>query len=533
MQNTNTGGKRRAALWALTGLAATAVVLPATAASAVGNETGDSGIATECDGYDFGLKLDNVSAEDVPGTYTYPTDTEQDWETWQADPSATYPDIVVTFDLTTDTVSFQADPGVNRFLVKAGTATASMDYAEPETEDSLSVPINPNNDQPYGISHVTVCFDASDPPPTDPVITVTKTVDTDWTRIHEWDIDKELISGPTAVYSGNVVTGANVTYQVTQTELASKDAYSVSGTITVENSNDVPATVTSVADSLPGFTCAVDELPADTVVVDGMPLELGYECDPLATLPSGDLANTASASFTYGETGTGTASSDEMPVVFSATPDQEVDASPVLTDDKYPGVLPNTEYTVFIPASTETCTTGFTNTATLTGDDDVVLDTDYVTVQFCVSIGGRTIGFWSNNNGRTALNSGTPTLWTQVKTAYPNITLSLVSVADLQSFLTARTTNCSGDCTTMLRAQFIATALNALYITDYGTQAVRVPNNLDTEDGNVNGCATVNDLLTSVYDQYPFGTTAERIVAKTTLDTINQDKPINPFQCTL
>lgn len=85
----------------------------------------------------------------------------------------------------------------------------------------------------------------------------------------------------------------------------------------------------------------------------------------------------------------------------------------------------------------------------------------------------------------------------------------------------------------MLRAQFIATALNSLYIEGYGTQAVSVPTALDTIDGSVNGCATVNDLLTSVYAQYPFPTTEERIVAKTTLDTINQNRPVDPFQCEL
>lgn len=387
--------------------------------------------------------------------------------------------------------------------------------------------ITPDTPEPnrFNLSHT-----CTDPGPSEPDVTVTKTVDTDWSRTHRWDIDKELVSGPTAVYSGNAVTGANVTYRVTQTELSAVDAYSVSGTITVSNGTDVPATVTAVTDALPGFTCVVDDLPSEAVVTSAAPLELDYACDPLSSLPGGELTNTATASFSF-EGGSSTQSSEAMPVTFSDTPDEEIDESPTLSDDKYSGVVAGTDYTIFVPASTETCRTGFTNTATLTGEGGVI-DSDYVTVQFCVSIGGRTIGFWSNNNGAVALNSGSPTIWSQVTAAYPNITLSLSTVSQLQSFLTARTTNCSTDCITMLRAQFIGTALNALYITDYAGQAVVVPTSLDTVDGSANGCTTVTNLLASIYAQYPFGSTAERVIAKTTLDTINQDKPVNPFQCT-
>lgn len=368
--------------------------------------------------------------------------------------------------------------------------------------------------------------------PTEPEVSVSKTVDTNWDRTHRWSIDKTLVSGPTAVYSGDLVIGANLTYRVDVSELSAVDAYSVSGTITVANANDTPATVTEVTDNLPGFVCSVESLPADPVVVDGSPIELDYTCDPLASLPAGDLTNTATASYTY-EGGEDSASSEAVPVAFSATPDEEIDADPVLTDDKYPGVIAGTEYTVYAPATTDNCVTGFTNTATLTGDEDAVLDTDQVTEKFCLSIGGRTIGFWSNKTGLAALGTGTPTIWEQVKTAYPKITSPLSTVASLQSFLTAKTTNCNTDCVSMLRAQFIATALNSLFIGGYGTQTVIVPTILDTKDGSANGCATVNDLLASVYAQYPFLTTAERVIAKTTLDGINQDKPINPFQCML
>lgn len=389
--------------------------------------------------------------------------------------------------------------------------------------------IDPDDPTPrqFNLSHNCVA-DRSEPD-----VSVSKTVVTNWERTHRWEIDKVLVSGPTAVYSGDVVTGANFTYRVDQTELSAVDAYTVSGVITVENGNDVPATVTEVTDILPGFTCDVEALPSEPVVVEGSSLELDYTCGPESELPSGDLTNTATASYTYGEDGSDSASTDAMPVVFSSTPDDEVDADPVLTDDQYPGVVAGEEYQIYVPASTEACTTGFTNTATLTGDDETVLDDDYVTVKFCLSVGGRTIGFWSNNNGKLALATGSPTIWSQVKAMYPNVTGSLSTVSQLQSFLTAKTTNCSTDCLTMLRAQFIATALNSLYITAYGTQAVMVPVDLDTVDGSANGCSTVTNLLGSIYAQYPFPTTAQRTAAKTVLDTINQDKPINPFQCTL
>ena len=65
------------------------------------------------------------------------------------------------------TVAWTSSAPVAAFIVKGGPAATVEIYTPPSTADSASSPINPNNGEPYGISHVTWCFPEIEEPPAD------------------------------------------------------------------------------------------------------------------------------------------------------------------------------------------------------------------------------------------------------------------------------------------------------------------------------------------------------------------------------
>ena len=78
--------------------------------------------------------------------------------------------------------------------------------------------------------------------------------------------------------------------------------------------------------------------------------------------------------------------------------------------------------------------------------------------------------------------------------------------------------NCSGDCKTMLQAQFIATAMSVQTVSGFGSQCVYVPTYVDAS-----GMSTISNLLNRINTLYPTLTTAQRIELKTLLDAINNN----------
>lgn len=169
-----------------------------------------------------------------------------------------------------------------------------------------------------------------------------------------------------------------------------------------------------------------------------------------------------------------------------------------------------------------------THTITATAADGYVLDgptTAQVTVlprivsEECTpDIGGRTIGFWTNKNGTAA---GAP-LWNAAKAPYANAIPAGTTFAQAQALLKAATssTNLGRD---MLRAQFIATALNVQYIANYGAQHITVPASSAVDGGQV---VTVTQFLADVnaaWNGASLDTKAEITSVKDVLDAINQD----------
>ncbi|HEV2813224.1 MAG TPA: hypothetical protein VGW10_08240, partial [Solirubrobacteraceae bacterium] len=63
---------------------------------------------------------------------------------------------------------FTATPGVDAVIVKGGPNANVYRYSPEATSgDDLHAPINPSNGKPYGLSHISFCYD-TEPPPTDP-----------------------------------------------------------------------------------------------------------------------------------------------------------------------------------------------------------------------------------------------------------------------------------------------------------------------------------------------------------------------------
>lgn len=154
-----------------------------------------------------------------------------------------------------------------------------------------------------------------------------------------------------------------------------------------------------------------------------------------------------------------------------------------------------------------------TNTAVLdiidppTGMTD---PSDAVTVRWCPPLPGKTMGYWGNKMGAPVVTSSI----TPLRAAYPNVlggVPTFATNADVRNFF--RSANCSGDCWTMFRAQFLATAMNALD-GDFADQGVMV----------MGDCWTVGDMLDAV-DASAVGMSKEWYASvKTILDDVNNSR---------
>ncbi|MGH2748086.1 MAG: hypothetical protein ACRDKB_09205 [Actinomycetota bacterium] len=88
--------------------------------------------------------------------------------------SGTFSDgtLTVTLSVSGRSFSWSSNIGVDAVLVKGGPNANAYRYSPEATADSgLTAPINPNNNEPYGLSHVSFCYDveeATTPPPTTP-----------------------------------------------------------------------------------------------------------------------------------------------------------------------------------------------------------------------------------------------------------------------------------------------------------------------------------------------------------------------------
>jgi len=238
-------------------------------------------------------------------------------------PSGSYafPDSLHTLDLSSDGTYFDwsSDLELDAVIVKAGPNANVYTYV-PESggDTALHGPINPNNDQPYAVSHIEVCYDYE----IDPY----KTADTTFTRTWHWDITKAVSPASWALFDGDTGTSGYMV-SVDKTGFTDSD-WAVSGTITIVNDTPFDATLTGVADSLSGFgAIAVDcGVSFPYVLAAGDELECSYA----SALPDGS-SRTNTATISTDPDGIVGGDAVDAAVTFGE-PTSEVDAEVNVTD---------------------------------------------------------------------------------------------------------------------------------------------------------------------------------------------------------
>jgi hypothetical protein len=373
------------------------------------------------------------------------------------------------------------------------------------------------SDKDVRLSHT--CGGGEEPAPPD--VTVTKTANVTYDQDFEWTIDKRVVS----VVPHSTTADINYAIDVTKNgPFAVEGSYEVTGTITLKN-DSADASVADIVDlsdalDATAATCTLDDPFVEVVLAPGESEDYDYTCTGIAGLPTGTDTNTATATVQFGlqtfpATGTATVDFD------AASVDQTTDATATLTDPVL-GITQSysasgTQFgTKFgLSAGGSNCNPGFTNTATVTEDDSGDNASDSVTVHLCTTTGGLTIGYWFASPAGNAQTLATfPTL----QGLYPNVlgSLTLNTSKKVKDFGSAA--NCSVTCTTMLQAQFIATAMNVQKVSGFGAQCVYVPTYIDAS-----GQSTISNLLVRINALYPGLTTAQRIELKTLLDNINNN----------
>ena len=262
-------------------------------------------------GYDFGFKIDESPAD---GTYTL---TSADGVLIGGAPEDPNNSVTIS-NSDGQFFDWSSTLGMDAVIVKAGPNANVFAYSPESFDDTLlHGPINPNNQEPYGVSHVEFCYDYE--------VSVEKTAETTFTRTYEWEISKSVTPASWELFTGDTGT-SKYTVAVDRTGFTDSD-WAVSGTITVTNDTPFDATVTHVSDEISGFgavpvDCGGAVFPYALASGDTL------ECTYATPLPDGSTrVNTATVT-TDGVVGGGSATAD---VVFG-DPTTEVNAEINVTD---------------------------------------------------------------------------------------------------------------------------------------------------------------------------------------------------------
>jgi len=260
-------------------------------------------------GFDFGFKVDGgpngtFSFTSADGSLTGGAPEDPGHTLTLSNSDGTYFDWSSTLGL--DAVIVKGGPNANVF----GYATESFG------DTALHPPINPNNGDPYAISHIEVCYDYE--------VTVEKSATTHFTRTWHWSIDKSVSPASWALFSGDSGTSR---YAVSVTRTGSTDSdWSVSGGISIANETPFDAMVTGVGDQIsggitPSLDCGVS---FPYLLAAGDTLSCTYE----SALPDGSTRSNTATVTTTGVVGGGEA---HAAVVFG-DPTTQVDAEVHVVD---------------------------------------------------------------------------------------------------------------------------------------------------------------------------------------------------------
>ena len=139
------------------------------------------------------------------------------------------------------TFDFTSNLPIAVAFVKGGTVSNRYDYSPSvKADDGLHSPVNPSNGTYFGLSHLIFCYQ--------PTLEISKTASASYTRTFEWDIDKSVTPNEWNLFTGDSGT-SGYTVDVTRTGFTDSN-WAVSGTITITNPMNVPATIELVADEV-------------------------------------------------------------------------------------------------------------------------------------------------------------------------------------------------------------------------------------------------------------------------------------------
>jgi hypothetical protein len=400
-------------------------------------------------GYLFELKIDPP----VSGTYNLPDNSGS-----------------VTVNITGQgTFDWSSTFGIDAVIVKGG-PNANVYKYDPESmgETNLVTLINPNNDKPYGLSHISFCYDI------DP-LQVSKTAKTSFKRTWNWDIEKSANTSTVLLADGQIFP---VNYSITVNTTSTDSDWNVSGKITITNPSGNPtAFISSINDVLSDFgpvsiDCEVTAFPYN--LLGGQTLTCTYSRDLSGPINQTNTVTVTTSGLVPG----GSASTS---VVFSSEPTNEVDECVTVNDTNPNGpknwtvcsgdVPTTTTYTVNFGKSDsadvklECGLNTYTNTATLTTNDTNTSTTSSWTIDATVACtNGCTLtqGYWKTHN--TTFKGGAP-----ADPTWYNNTSTLPS-GELTNFFTTTSTwfqifwmpPSGGNAYLQLAHQYMAARLNIL-----------------------------------------------------------------------
>ncbi len=324
-----------------------------------------------------------------------------------------------------------------------------------QTSDGyLHSPMNPNNDNYYGLSHLDFCYHYK--------LSASKTAETSFLRTYDWSIDKICQGAPELTLSTNQVYDYPFQWVATTTGYTDSD-WAVSGTVTVENNTPYDAEISSIEDILSNNTSV--PLSCDVtfpyVLASGATLECSYTTGlDAAEDGTNTVTVTTSSTMVDGDT----ASAD---YAFGA-PTSEADECVTVSDDCTADVEVCVAQSPFThsytcPISYAQCGDYlYVNTATLVTNDNATMSMDNCQVDVNVPCGGcsLTIGYWKTHSE----NGPAP---------YDDTWALLSSGADTPFFLSGDSyynvawTAPGGNAYYILAHQYIAAELNMLNGADF------------------------------------------------------------------
>lgn len=217
-------------------------------------------------------------------------------------------------------VSWSSTIAMDAVLVKGGTDAHVYTYDQEASEDAgLHSPINPNNDTPYGVSHVNFCYDYE--------LAVAKTAETSVDRTYAWAISKSAASDSLLLAAND---SQPMGYQVQVTQTSSSDSnWAIGGTIAIRNPSPYVAPLLSVTEIIDEsitaeVDCAGAEFPYQLAAFDEL------HCRYSANLPDGsDRIGVTTAQTDEYEVGSGFATSV---ISFAAPTIHSIDSCIAVTD---------------------------------------------------------------------------------------------------------------------------------------------------------------------------------------------------------